>query len=588
MIFKTPISNIRFFLCLLFIVPTIVSSQVPERLVDKYLSIAKTRNLGNPVKSFDQWQQEQTVIVDNLKGFVQGVNVPRSKYGGVLSTQYGATGYFRTQKVNGRWWFVDPEGHLLMNKGINILKHGGGYTRGTDSTLSALGNWRKDIISQLQDMGFNSGGGWTGGGSMNGNPDQVKKMAWIKHLSLISPFYSQVYNESSHKGIRNNVMPVFHSGWINYVNTQIEATALAFSNDPYFIGIFGGNEQTFVFDALTKFLEFPTKGFSATDEGYLFALNWLRTRKNDQTADIDDVTTADEEAFFEVYVEAFFKPQYDAVKTYMPNNLYLGARVYQYHLMQNQIFATTYGKYADVMSFNRYTNWTEPKQMLDNLRAWAQKPWIATEFYSKAETSGIHKDAAGNFIETSYHNVGGAGQVVATHTHRGYFYQNLIMSWMQDKSNIGWHWFNYRDKESSITNKGNNGGVVNFDHEFYTDLTDLMSQLNNEDFKLIEFFDGVSYSNVLSIGDEDLRTNDIKIYPNPTSDYLLIDLGNLVNPMGFKVKITTVLGQKVFESSLGSKIYKIDTQKWLLTGVYFITITNSEGKIVISKKIIKS
>ena len=32
--------------------------------------------------------------------------------------QLAATGYFRTEKVDGKWWFVDPEGHLFWSLGV--------------------------------------------------------------------------------------------------------------------------------------------------------------------------------------------------------------------------------------------------------------------------------------------------------------------------------------------------------------------------------------------------------------------------------------------------------------------------------------
>jgi len=36
-------------------------------------------------------------------------------YGGYLDTQAKATGFFRVEKVDGRWWFVDPDGHLFLS-----------------------------------------------------------------------------------------------------------------------------------------------------------------------------------------------------------------------------------------------------------------------------------------------------------------------------------------------------------------------------------------------------------------------------------------------------------------------------------------
>jgi len=41
------------------------------------------------------------------------------KYGGwTAGPQLEATGRFRTEKVNGKWWFVDPEGHLFWSFGV--------------------------------------------------------------------------------------------------------------------------------------------------------------------------------------------------------------------------------------------------------------------------------------------------------------------------------------------------------------------------------------------------------------------------------------------------------------------------------------
>ena len=43
----------------------------------------------------------------------------RSRFGGWLEgPQLEATGYFRTEKVNGKWWLVDPDGYLFFSNGI--------------------------------------------------------------------------------------------------------------------------------------------------------------------------------------------------------------------------------------------------------------------------------------------------------------------------------------------------------------------------------------------------------------------------------------------------------------------------------------
>jgi hypothetical protein len=40
-----------------------------------------------------------------------------SKYGGFMDKKVKATGFFRVEKIDDRWWFVDPEGYLFFSTG---------------------------------------------------------------------------------------------------------------------------------------------------------------------------------------------------------------------------------------------------------------------------------------------------------------------------------------------------------------------------------------------------------------------------------------------------------------------------------------
>jgi hypothetical protein len=53
------------------------------------------------------------------------------KYGGFASTKAKATGFFRVEQINGKWWFVDPDGHLFISMGVNGMGSTGGSTRVT-------------------------------------------------------------------------------------------------------------------------------------------------------------------------------------------------------------------------------------------------------------------------------------------------------------------------------------------------------------------------------------------------------------------------------------------------------------------------
>jgi hypothetical protein len=43
-------------------------------------------------------------------------------YGGYAATKAEATGYFRVEKIEGRWWFVDPDGHLFLSLGADVIQ----------------------------------------------------------------------------------------------------------------------------------------------------------------------------------------------------------------------------------------------------------------------------------------------------------------------------------------------------------------------------------------------------------------------------------------------------------------------------------
>ena len=53
-------------------------------------------------------EEEKSLRSDNFKV---------SKYGGFLGTKAKATGFFRVEKIDGIWWFVDPEGYYFFSTG---------------------------------------------------------------------------------------------------------------------------------------------------------------------------------------------------------------------------------------------------------------------------------------------------------------------------------------------------------------------------------------------------------------------------------------------------------------------------------------
>jgi hypothetical protein len=112
---------------------------------------------GPVLDSFGQWaladwprkvhskEQLARELAEEEKNFGSAADFGYGRYGGYKSTQAKATGFFRVEQIDGRWWFVDPEGHLFLSTGINGSPGGGAGFGGNDSgsirTNRRLDSW---------------------------------------------------------------------------------------------------------------------------------------------------------------------------------------------------------------------------------------------------------------------------------------------------------------------------------------------------------------------------------------------------------------------------------------------------------------
>ncbi|MGA2273722.1 MAG: hypothetical protein ABSH00_09210 [Bryobacteraceae bacterium] len=83
------------------------------------------------------------------------------EYGGYKSTHAKATGFFRVEQINGKWWFVDPHGHLFLSTGSNGVggRSGAATPSGAEPgrTSQAATPAASRLIRRLEAWGFNTG-----------------------------------------------------------------------------------------------------------------------------------------------------------------------------------------------------------------------------------------------------------------------------------------------------------------------------------------------------------------------------------------------------------------------------------------------
>lgn len=85
-------------------------------IVDKYGQSAKE---DYPYKIHSD-EELKAVKEQELTQLAQSAGAPgRSRWGGWANgPKLKGTGYFRTEKVDGKWWLVDPDGHVFFSSGI--------------------------------------------------------------------------------------------------------------------------------------------------------------------------------------------------------------------------------------------------------------------------------------------------------------------------------------------------------------------------------------------------------------------------------------------------------------------------------------
>lgn len=432
-------------------------------------------------KPSQQWSPKETYTLQQLVGYKKKPDPEYSRYGGMIGTKFPPTGFFYTTKYNGRWWLVDPEGHLCIHKAVCCVRPGSSanFKNNLKKKFGSEQAWAESTAAYLKELGFNGSGSW----SENPLVQSAKERPVYTEIWNFMASYSKMRGAAemgtgNHK-YKGNVIycfdPEFEAFADEYAK-QLEET----KNDPYLLGHFSDNELPLRTNALDLCLD-----LEKSEASYQAALAWLKKQKGKDNVGSKDITDVDRDAFYGYYLDRYYSIVSAAIRKHDPNHLYLGSRLIG--VSNNETAMRTYGKYADVMSMNWYGDWTLPRERIENWAKWTDKPFIISEWYAKGH------DVPGLTNES------GAGWLVKTQKERGFYYQNMALNLLARKNNVGWHWFKYTDNDpedlsTDPSNRNSNKGIVNVNYEPYEELTSAMKELNRQAYRLIEFFDDTSYS----------------------------------------------------------------------------------------------
>ncbi|MCC6485655.1 MAG: hypothetical protein IT209_12480 [Armatimonadetes bacterium] len=441
------------------------------------------------------------------------------KYGGWDGgPKLEATGWFRTEKVDGRWWLVTPEGRLFFSTGVDcvytwgptftekrepwfewlpaedsVFKPALGYTPGSLKMAETIGGkgrtisfykanlirkygdgweeaWKKRSYERLRAWGFNTLGNWT-------------EPKLLKDSPL--PFVATVYSSRQSRliegggGYWSKMKDVFDPQFAAQTDESIAKDVRAFASNRFCIGYFVDNELAW--DAVERgplasppdqpcrvemvrqlkakysTLEALNKAWGASAE------SWDSLRAPDEP---NEACRKDLDAWVYSFARRYFEVVKAALRRHAPHQLYLGCRFAWSHPQAIRACADV----ADVVSFNIYRrdincdDWTGRNDL--------GKPLMIGEFHFGALDHGM------------FH----AGLVyTANQKERAAAFKSYVREVAECPSFVGCHWFAYVDQPLTgrvIDGENYNIGMVDVTDTPYPELTAAAREINARVYRL--------------------------------------------------------------------------------------------------------
>jgi len=413
-----------------------------------------------------------------------------NRYGGwEAGAKLTATGYFRAEKYNGKWWLIDPDGRLFWSHGIDCVHSSNAVTPITD---------RRYLYAALPDAGsqfarFYGEGNWAPHNYYEGKgvyetynftssnllrkygEDWARTSAELAHRRLRSWGMNTIANWSSHdiylmrktpyvvsvnfggrrlegsKGYWGKFRDVFDPSFKAELRKSMSWQKGKSADDPWCIGYFvdneiaWGNELALATAALVSPPDQPAKQVFIEDlkakYGTIEKLNqawgaeyasWNALLQNREEPDTkkayDDLAV-----FYTKTAELYFDTCRSAVKEIAPNNLYLGCR---FSAVNDRAVAAA-AKYCDVISYNFY----RPEVKTVRLPQGLDMPIIIGEFHFGALDRGMFHTGLGP---------------VADQEERARAYKTYVSGALRNPLIVGTHWFQYGEQATTGRGDGEN------------------------------------------------------------------------------------------------------------------------------------
>ena len=394
--------------------------------------------------------------------------------------QLKATGFFRVEKREGKWWLVDPAGRLFWSHGIDCV-------RMLDATpIEERETWFEDFPGAQSQFEEFSSRGFALKGHYAGRNVQTFSFAGVNLQRKYGPDWRVTFNDVAHKRLRSwglntignwsdegvrlqkktpyvdaigsgkarkiegsdgywgKFPDVFDSSFRQGLRQTMLNKRGTSAGDPWCIGFFSDNEiawgdeislalaalqspsgqpakQTFIADLKSKYADIAKLNHQwGSSHASWERLSEGRIKPETKKA------REDLEAFYSKLAEQYFRVIREEIKETAPNQLYLGCRFARV----NSRAAAAAAKYCDVVSYNLYRHSVADFEF----NGGADVPLIIGEFHFGALDRGMFHTG---LVPTASQN------------DRAEAYANYVTGALQHPQFVGCHWFQYQDEPTT-------------------------------------------------------------------------------------------------------------------------------------------
>jgi hypothetical protein len=416
---------------------------------------------------------------------------------GCTSPASTATGYFRVEQIDGRWWVIDPNGKSFYIVGTDHANYNvhwcqklgyAPYAKFCAEKYGSEEKWAESTMSRLRDWNF------TTLAANNSVSLRGKGLPHIQFLSFGSEFAGM--DDICPRTTWTGFPDVFNPKWARYCEKEAQNRCGENKNDPWLIGYFIDNELEW-FGKNHK----PWGLFDETwkkPREHAAKAAWVRFLKEEAVDpatfrelwgvsinDFDDLLDNHEpapplterareiaEKWVRLCADEYFRIASEAIRKADPHHMVLGCRF----AGDAPRVLDIAGKYCDIVSINTYPRIDVergiPQSLADKFEIWSEqaaRPIMITEWSFPA-------------LDTPLPSEHGAGMRVDTQRQRAKCFEHFQTFLFSLPYVVGSDYFMWVDEPalgiSESFPEDSNYGLVNEHDEPYPDLTNTARAVN--------------------------------------------------------------------------------------------------------------